>query len=433
MITEICYCLLESLIIILFLFFYFLQNAKFRAAVRIVCTFVMFAAFDIAVTILSVTPTFSLPLMIVMLILILRIFYSGGLGEQLLISIMITSLIILTDVCTISLLGKLFGLSYQELVHADGIKRVITVVFAKLVYSTVLGSIAFLKKHRHLKFSGYEYLLLSGTFMVSIGLITILRTMVYEAGSDFTPFLLILGCVLVLNVFHFSLIVLINQNHIRKQKITLMEQQIEMQEHDIIALGEKYEETIHLRHDMRNYLVGALHMSKKQQGDEIADYLAALISEKIDVITPFVHTKNTTLEAIINSKMTTADKMGIKVHCVIFSEMENLKDIDVCILLANLFDNAIEACRKNTSESEISLRIWKEAGYYCIDLSNTVENDVLKENPDLKTTKKEELLHGYGLRTVREIVDKYNGILNFRQIDQTFHAYISLATGDIVR
>ena len=72
------------------------------------------------------------------------------------------------------------------------------------------------------------------------------------------------------------------------------------------------------------------------------------------------------------------------------------------------------------------LKIWSDAGYYCIEISNTVEIDVLDENPNLFTSKSNKELHGVGLKSVRDIVDKYNGMINFKQKANTFYVYVSL-------
>ena len=137
-------------------------------------------------------------------------------------------------------------------------------------------------------------------------------------------------------------------------------------------------------------------------------------------------TQRKILGAVINSKIGMAEHKGFDMQCVILNEMDSIKDIDVGILLSNLLDNAMEACDKNSGNSEIMLKIWSDAGYYCIEISNTVEIDVLDENPNLFTSKNNKELHGVGLKSVKDIVDKYNGMINFKQKANTFYVYISL-------
>ena len=156
------------------------------------------------------------------------------------------------------------------------------------------------------------------------------------------------------------------------------------------------------------------------------DYLNELSEDKINQIVSYVKIERKMLGAVINSKVGLAERKGFTMKCVILNEMDNIKELDAGILLANLLDNAIEACDRNSGNSEIMLKIWSDAGYYCIEISNTVEIDVLDENPNLFTSKSNKELHGVGLKSVRDIVDKYNGMINFKQKANTFYVYVSL-------
>lgn len=120
---------------------------------------------------------------------------------------------------------------------------------------------------------------------------------------------------------------------------------------------------------------------------ELINYLNEISEDKINKIVSHVKTERRILGAVINSKLGMAESKGFDMKCVILNEMDNIKDIDAGVLLANLLDNAIEACEKNYGHSEIMLKIWSNAGYYCIEISNTVERDVLAENPNLFTSK----------------------------------------------
>ena len=121
-----------------------------------------------------------------------------------------------------------------------------------------------------------------------------------------------------------------------------------------------------------------------------------------------------------------AKRDSLTVQCYILSEFESISDMDLGILLANLLDNAIEACEKNNEDSEIIVKTWTEAGYYFLEISNTVESDILGCNPYLETSKTNSELHGVGLRSVRDIVKKYDGMMSFEQKGNVFHVYVSL-------
>ena len=156
-------------------------------------------------------------------------------------------------------------------------------------------------------------------------------------------------------------------------------------------------------------------------------YLSELSDEKLNAISGYIKTQRNVLGAVLNTKMSKAEQMGIRMQCYLLSEMETVSDVDAGILLANLLDNALEACEKNREQSEILLKIWSDSGYYCLEISNTVESEILVDNPDLKTNKENKNLHGLGLQSVKDIVNKYEGVISFEQKTGRFFVYVSLA------
>ena len=209
--------------------------------------------------------------------------------------------------------------------------------------------------------------------------------------------------------------------------MALMHTQIEMQENNIHNLEKQYSEITKIRHDMKNYLSCALNLAKKSDDNkELIEYLKNLSENKIDSVVDYVQINRRILSIIINSKIGVAKSKNINVRCVIMSELKNISDIDIGILIANLLDNAIEACEKNKNKSEIVIKIWESGSYYCIKIVNTVETDILINNPNLVTSKKNKKIHGIGINSVRDIVHKYNGVMNFEQKSDKFYVYISL-------
>ena len=100
---------------------------------------------------------------------------------------------------------------------------------------------------------------------------------------------------------------------------------------------------------------------------------------------------------------------------------------DMCIILGNLLDNAIEASRyvqdKNRS---VELNIRQHEKYISMNVCNTVETKVQIENNKIKTTKKNKELHGFGIMSIKEISQKYNGNCTFKQDGDKFQAIVML-------
>ena len=93
------------------------------------------------------------------------------------------------------------------------------------------------------------------------------------------------------------------------------------------------------------------------------------------------------------------------------SDFSVFDELDICILLSNLLDNAIEASMLVESP-KIELSITNNGNYLCILVRNRIENSVLNENSNLRTTKKDTAAHGFGIYSISQIVEKYDGIKN---------------------
>ena len=83
-------------------------------------------------------------------------------------------------------------------------------------------------------------------------------------------------------------------------------------------------------------------------------------------------------------------------------------------LIYNLCDNAIEAAGQCEKPS-IKLQIAEDNASMYIDIGNTTSGNVLKNNPHMNTTKKDKNMHGFGIMNIRDIIDKYNGTINYEQ------------------
>ena len=80
-----------------------------------------------------------------------------------------------------------------------------------------------------------------------------------------------------------------------------------------------------------------------------------------------------------------------------------------------MLDNAIEAALKAVNK-RISVDIYSDEQAMVIKISNTTEENVLKNNPEMNTTQKDNSYHGYGIRNVSELVKKNNGTIEYIQL-----------------
>ncbi len=426
--TELFYSTIESLIITGFIYNFFESKNRYSKKITAIISFSFIFIFSSLMTVVNLSWIETIFLFLFLLIGILEYFYEGKLWEHILTAITVSILLALIDVCILTLMSEIIGIEYSELVIKNSLSRFLAVIITKIIYLFLLSIIIFFKKRYSLMLHHIELLMISFTLIVSIILISLVRNVIYEINGHYNEFLVILLCVLLLNIVQYYIVIYISKKNIAEKNIYLMHKQIEMQEDNIHNLEKQYDEITKIRHDMKNYLYCALNLAK--QGDnnaELIKYLENLSKNKIDKIIDYVQVNRKILSIIINSKIGTAKNKNINIQCMVMSELDNISDIDVGILIANLLDNAIEACEKNKKESEIILKLWSNAGYYCINIMNTVETDVLINNPHLVTSKKNKMMHGIGLNSVKDIVQKYNGMINFEQKSNRFYVYVSLS------
>lgn len=99
-----------------------------------------------------------------------------------------------------------------------------------------------------------------------------------------------------------------------------------------------------------------------------------------------------------------------------------INEIELAVIIGNLFDNAIEANEKIDNFKYINALIDVDNG----EINITMTNPLNKPNPDLKTTKRDEEHHGLGIKSIKAIAQKYSGTANFVQENSAFNAYVNV-------
>ena len=184
------------------------------------------------------------------------------------------------------------------------------------------------------------------------------------------------------------------------------------------------------RHDYHNHIQVIKAQMALQEWEEAKQYLDEL-EQDLERVDTYVKSGNLMIDAILNSKLTLAEHKRISVNCKaqVPEELE-IADVDLCVILGNLLDNALEACDLIPIEKRF-LRI------YCVvngkQFYLSIQNSA-KEDPDFNernyiTNKRGE--HGFGMRRVKLLVDKYQGYLNLQNEPGIFATEVTLPLGKL--
>ena len=203
-----------------------------------------------------------------------------------------------------------------------------------------------------------------------------------------------------------------------------------LMEHSYGEIRDIYMDMRGWRHDYHNHM--QVMKAKLSLGDMegMSAYLDQLEVE-LDRVDTLVKSGNLMTDAILNSKLTLARRSCIQVNCKArLPEQLPIEDVDLCVILGNLLDNAIEACQK-LKESSRTLRLYMAVnkGQFYLSLQNSAP-----EEPDFNarnyiTSKRGN--HGLGMKRVKAAVDKYHGYLNLANEPGIFAAEVTMPLGQM--
>lgn len=179
------------------------------------------------------------------------------------------------------------------------------------------------------------------------------------------------------------------------------------------------------RHDMKNHfavvgdLLGQGEITKaKSYFDELSGRLDGKNHR---------FCKNGIINALLNVKYNVALEKEIDCFFHIgIDEMIGMKDMDVCTIFANTIDNAIEALRDVPPEKrKLSVKArYAPNGYFTYEIVNAKVNKIIEKKGAFLTGKEDQKSYGFGIASVRETVEKYNGMLDISYTEEEFRVVI---------
>lgn len=176
------------------------------------------------------------------------------------------------------------------------------------------------------------------------------------------------------------------------------------------SISENFDNQKRKTHEYKNQIACIESLIDKKQYKKLEEYVKKIygsLNNEPDAI----NTNNVIVNAILNTKYQEADAKGI-VFVFRVNDLSELKikDEDVVTILANLLNNAIEACETCEDKKVIRFKFVKEDDMIIIAVKNTFNYDVIYENGEIKSTKTSSVdEHGVGIKNVLKIIDKYNG------------------------
>lgn len=203
---------------------------------------------------------------------------------------------------------------------------------------------------------------------------------------------------------------------------TMIKEKIDLQYNYYLTLEESQMKVRKLYHDIQNHINCIHHIYDYNENAE--KYIKSIKDELISFNSIF-STDNIILDSILNDKKKICDKNNIEFFANInLSKCKFIEMIDVCSIFSNILDNAIEACCKIQRE-EVSKFIRIKGTivneFFVIKCENSKINEVnMNSNGTINTNKENKFLHGIGISSIKNSVNKYNGEVNFNYSNYKF-------------
>ncbi|MDE6356411.1 MAG: GHKL domain-containing protein [Clostridia bacterium] len=160
----------------------------------------------------------------------------------------------------------------------------------------------------------------------------------------------------------------------------------------------------------------------REKGTDAAEMLVAEIENETKLYDLVYNTGNEILNTILMSKSMLCVQKGITFTCVADGNALNfISEVDICSLFGNALDNAIESFEESDIEARlIKLAVYKNNGLLIIRCENTFNGQLKTRDGELLTTKRERQNHGYGVKSIKTVAEKYGGTVNYAVNDGIF-------------
>ena len=372
---------------------------------------------------------FTSTLYLVIMLVYAIIAFNDSIIKKLLSTIIPNIILLLITSVELNLLSSLNRISVKDLITNDNSVRFMTLIVIQISLWISLKIIIKLFKFSD-SYTISDWSPIITVLISSFILVSLLH--VLSLNADDTQRIYINLSYLVIIILNFLMFYVIyslffKNAQIKNMKVLSVKEQY--MEQYVNNAETQYEMIRKIRHDIKDQLTTVYELLTSGKTEDALEFIEQS-NGIVKATMTFVQTNNPVANAIINSKLSTASTLGIKVSCITVNDFVGINELDLCDLLSNTLENAITACEAMPPDLNkfIYLEISKENNIYTFIVKNSLDKSVISENPKLKTTKKDIINHGLGTSIIRDIVNKYSGRYDYYEIDNAFCCSIILET-----
>lgn len=220
---------------------------------------------------------------------------------------------------------------------------------------------------------------------------------------------------------------------VTKYETEILKQQVKVYANEINLIQKNEERLKIIQHDLRHHVSELRFLAENNKIKEIRQYIAQMDYAN-DMVEMNVRTENPDVDSLINYLLSKAKKILKTVESKITIPEPLLSSYEINALLANLIENAISAAEK-TNDKYLQIKIKMEKGILNIFIQNSFDKSTVIYigdrfgNFNFITTKEKSQEHGIGIKSIRQIVAKYNGKMDITMKDNIFTTNVIMYIG----
>lgn len=334
--------------------------------------------------------------------------YQGAWWQRVLIVVLGSLIIGVTEIVVLFLITILFSIDVKEVITTDEY-RFLGIIVSKLMGVAVCNVIRIRRRVKRFQEDGaywLMFLLLFASSLVAVFLIFKLThevdTTAYNGMAVFAAFGLFFGTFFALYLYE-RLAQQSAELRMQEQYQRALRAQLKYQ----AELRLKQEELRAFKHDITNQLLALDGYFAHGDSAGGRRFLRTLLGN-VEATAPSVDTGNTALDAILSTKQAMAERLGIAFDLrVQIAESLAVDPVDLGIIFSNALDNAIEACaRLDHGERRIRFQLVQQGEMLVCQIANTAPPP---QDDRLTTSKPDKENHGYGFANLTTALAKYGG------------------------
>lgn len=186
------------------------------------------------------------------------------------------------------------------------------------------------------------------------------------------------------------------------------------------AIEKRYHEDSLLRHEFNHNIVALYSLWKNDSAEELGDMLEELYKQ-VNNAPQVAFTGNLTINAILQNAATRAAQVGARFNARVYvPDKINIPEKDICCLLMNMLENAVEAAGQRQPETARFIRFSAEVrnGFLAVKCENSFSHMLkIDDNGKYISTKQTQRKSGLGITLMQEVAERYGSILDISHSD----------------